>query len=477
MEVPAITWAIAAAGPLLVMGIAIYYSVKKNAEELKANWAKYRCYPIYLPFAEMIQPDTSTADNFAYCMTMFAQTMFDAILDPIYSLFDVITDTVKDLQGSTNIFRTILTKLMNVVLSTIGDVFGKIVNTMNVLLMDLNKVRDIQNRVVGSAWYGAFLGSTIVDAVTSGMNFIVSLLNALIILIFAIAIILLFTGQFWIVIALIPIAALIGLSYCFDPDTPVELMDGRVVAMKDVQVGEVLHDGSVVEGVMSFVNRPDVQLYELNGVTVSGKHKVFHDKWIYVEEHPDAIPSSKQLDRLSCLITNSHHIPLNGLQFSDYEETSDPDVLREIERITWGKVVHEDYNVGFSPDTLVFRNGEYVPMKDLRIGDTIAGGKVEGIVWLDGTDMDWVRTDGLLLSGTQPICARFDALLARRAPGAVYERTKPERAMSIIVDNPTGWFKIYNEQGKAYRVRDYLDTHDVQKLRKIEELVLRQKNA
>lgn len=477
MEVPAITWAIAAAGPLLVMGIAIYYSVKKNAADLKANWSKYRCYPIYLPFAEMIQPDTSTADNFAYCMTMFAQTMFDAVLDPIYSLFDVITDTVKDLQGSTNIFRTMLTKLMNVVLSTIGDVFGKIVNTMNVLLMDLNKIRDIQNRAVGSAWYGAFVGSTIVDAITSGMNFIVSLLNTLIILIFALAIILLFTGQFWIVIALIPIAALIGLSYCFDPDTPVELHDGRVIPMKDVQVGDVLQDGSVVEGVMSFVNRPDVRLYDLNGITVSGKHKVFHDAWIYVEEHPDAVPSDKKLDRLSCLITNTHHIPLNGRLFSDYEETSDPDVLRQIEKIVWGRHVHEDYNVGFSPDTLVFRKGEYVPMKDLQIGDDIAGGKVEGIVWLDGSDIDWVRTDGLLLSGTQPICARFEAILARRAPKMTYEHNPPTHAMSIVVDNPTGWFKIYNKEGKAYRVRDYLDTHDVRKLEKIEECVLRQKNA
>lgn len=477
MEVPALTWAIAAAGPLLVMGIAIYYSVKKNMVELKANWTKYRCYPIYLPFAEMIQPDTSTADNFAYCMTMFAQTMFDAILDPIYSLFDVIVDTVKGLQGSTNIFRTMLTKLLNVVLSVVSGVFGKIVNTMNVLLMDLNKVRDIQNRAIGSAWYGAFMGETIVDAIMSGMNFMVSLLQAVILIIFAISILLLFTGQFWILIAVIPLAALIGLTYCFDPDTPVELLDGRVIPMKDVQVGDTLQDGSVVEGSMTFVNRPDVQLYELNGVVVSGKHKVFHGKWIYVEEHPDAVLSQKKLDRLSCLITNTHHIPLKGLQFSDYEETSDPDVLREIETIVWGRHIHEDYNVGFSPETLVLRNGEYVAMKDLQIGDSIAGGKVEGIVWLDGSDIDWVRTDGLLLSGTQPICARFEALLARRAPKMTYEHNPPARAMSIVIDNPTGWFKIYNAEGKAYRVRDYLDTHDVKKLEKIEELVLRQKNA
>lgn len=477
MEVPALTWAIASVGPILMIGLALYHSVQKNKEELQANWVKYRCYPIYLPFAEMIEPSVSTADNFAYCMTMFAQSMFDHILDPIYSLFDVLTSIVGDLQGTTNIFRTIATKLTTVVLSVVGDVFGKVVNTMTVLLKDLNKIRDIQNRVVGSAWYGVFLGDTIVQAIESGMNFIMSLLQTLIILIFAIAIILLFTGQFWIVIALIPIAALIGLSYCFDPATPVQLKDGRTLAMKDVQVGDILEDGSTVLGVMEFYNRPDVQLYELNGITVSGTHKVFLDKWIYVQDHPEAVPSSKKLDRLCCLITETNEIPLNGMRFSDYEEVSDEETLRAIEKITWGRVVHEDYNVGFSPDTLVYRNGEYVPMKELQIGDVIAGGKVEGIVWLDGHDMDWVSFDGLLMSGTQPVTSGFDVRLARRVRDATYERTKPSKAMSIIVDHPTGWFKIYNAAGKSYRVRDYLDTHDVQKLKQIEELVLRQKNA
>jgi hypothetical protein len=478
MEVPAVTWAIAVAGPLLVIGVAVYYSVKKNMADLKANWTKYRCYPIYLPFAEMIEPTTSTADNFAYCMTMFAQVMFDAILDPIYSLFDVIVDTVTNLQGSTNVFRTILTKLMTVILSVVGDVFGKITNGMTILLKDLNKIRDIQKRAVGSAWYGAFMGTTIVDAIMSGMNFMISLIQAIILIIFAISIILLFTGQFWILIAVIPLAALIGLTYCFDPDTPVTLRDGRVVPMKDVQIGDTLQDGSVVEGVMTFLNRPDVQLYELNGVTVSGKHKVFHDKWIYVSDHPDAKPSSKKLDRLTCLITNTNEIVLNQTRFSDFEEVSDQATLQEIEKITWGRVVHEDYNVGFSPDTLVFRNNEFVPMKDLQIGDVIAGGgKVEGLVWLDGEDMDWVEFNGLLMSGTQPVVTGFDAILARRALGATYQRNKPPKAMSIIVGNATGWFKIYNAKGKPYLVRDYLDSHDVKKLERIEELVLRQKNA
>lgn len=471
------TWAIAAAGPLLVIGVAVYHSVKRNLDDLRENWVKYRCYPIYLPFAEMIQPDTSTAENFSYCVTMFTQSMFDAILDPIYSMFDVLTSMITDIQGSGNIFRTILTKLMNVILTVVNGVFGKIVNTMNVLLMDLNKVRDIQNRVVGSAWYGAFLGETIVDAIQSGINYMLSVLHALIILIFAIAIILLFTGQFWIVIALIPIAVLIGLSYCFDPDTPVQLKDGRTVPMKDVQVGDVLSDGSIVEGVMSFVNRPDVQLYELNGVTVSGTHKVFCGKWIYVKDHPDAIRSSKQLERLSCLITDTNEIPVAGLRFADYEEVSDKETLQKIEELVWGRVIHEEYPVGFSPETLVRRNGELVPMKDLQIGDAIAGGKVEGIVWLDGNEMDWVRWNDLLLSGTQPVLSLWTTGQARRVQGVTYERNKPHKAMSIIVDSATGWFNVYDTGGRRYLVRDYLDTHDVRKLEQIEELVLHQKNA
>ena len=78
----------------------------------------------------------------------------------------------------------------------------------------------------------------------------------------------------------------------FHPNTSVSLRDGRVVAIKDLAVGDVLNDDTICERITYMRNRYHEPLYALPGnILVSGNHRLLIDgKQSTVSASPDAVP-------------------------------------------------------------------------------------------------------------------------------------------------------------------------------------------
>jgi hypothetical protein len=134
-------------------------------------------------------------------------------------------------------------------------------------------------------------------------------------------------------------------------------------------------------------------MFIVGTIRVSGNHKILHEgKWIRVEDHPLAEPA-ESCDRLFCLNTEKHTVPIGGFLFKDYEETSDPEILAEFfERV-------EQY-YGFArsakkkADPVKFRltglllgssvildDGSIVKADEVRIGQSLKyGGEVSGSI-------------------------------------------------------------------------------------------------
>jgi hypothetical protein len=314
MEVPAFSWFIVGIGPILVLGVALYASFKSDLTEIKENWVKYRCYPNYMPFASSIDPTVGTTENFMYCMNLFGKAVLATALDPVYSLFEVIGDLLTDLTNSTNVFRTIFVKISTVLLSTIQEVFGKILNVFGALIGNLSHVQNIAGRVTSSAWYLAFVAQSSIDMIMAVFAFMYNLVKGIVIALFAISVLLSFMYPPILAFA-ITLGTTIGVAYtqCFHPDTPVEMQDGSVVHMKSVRVGDVLKDGQLVDARFVFKKDPSVKMFSLYGVIVSGYHKVLHnEKYIFVSDHPDAVEYVKPIHHLISLSTSDHKIHLNG---------------------------------------------------------------------------------------------------------------------------------------------------------------------
>jgi hypothetical protein len=112
---------------------------------------------------------------------------------------------------------------------------------------------------------------------------------------------------------------------CFSPETIVKLQNGRTVMMKDLKLGDVLINGSVVDAVMKIKNEND-PYYKLPGnILVTGSHYVrYAGKYIHVKNVPEAKPTGKVEPVVYCLVTSDHKIPVGEYTFWDWEDNLIP---------------------------------------------------------------------------------------------------------------------------------------------------------
>ena len=115
---------------------------------------------------------------------------------------------------------------------------------------------------------------------------------------------------------------------CFVPNTLVELENGVVSEIKDLDVGQKLKNGSVINSVMKLNNLDQTeQMYRIkNGVNgsdvfVSGSHRILNENNEYVkisttnEEKVDI-----EAPILYSLITSDHKIVLGENEFHDFDD-------------------------------------------------------------------------------------------------------------------------------------------------------------
>jgi hypothetical protein len=121
------------------------------------------------------------------------------------------------------------------------------------------------------------------------------------------------------------------LGKCFYIGTKIRLLDGTVKTIKDVDLGDILEDGSVVESVMKIDNkREPVPLYSIKNegvdgsdIYVTGSHLVFDretNKFIKVQDYRKAKPTNHNPEWFSCLITSHHRIKIGNELFWDWED-------------------------------------------------------------------------------------------------------------------------------------------------------------
>jgi hypothetical protein len=102
--------------------------------------------------------------------------------------------------------------------------------------------------------------------------------------------------------------------------------------MKDLNLGDVLENGSVVEATMKIDNKKDkVPLnvipsdcdYHREGIYVTGLHLVYDKlvkQFIKVENYSNAKISKMETDWFCCLITSDHKIKIGEEVFWDWED-------------------------------------------------------------------------------------------------------------------------------------------------------------
>jgi hypothetical protein len=455
---------VVAAGPLLIVGVILYVNARQNLDNVKKNWVQYRCHPAYMPFSSMFGEDTGA--NFSYCTNAFAKEIFGYATDPVYKLFEMFQNVIESFMNQINQYLKYLAGMDKFVFGFADTVFGKLFNTFSVFNSQIGSLRDVVGRITSSAYYAAFTINTIVDFVISFFSFVMTMIKAVVIMLFALSFIL---ALFYPVILafVIPLGALMGVSYCFHPDTVVSTNRGNI-QIKFIKPGDILN-GSKVTGKFIFDCHSSIDLYTYNGTIVSGRHIVLHDGvHKYVRETGAPLYTGERPSYLVCLNTEDNQIRIGTSIFSDYEEIDNPDSVRAIERLIFGRYVNAEGTTGLHPSTSIrYSTGAVGPIDQLKLGDKLVEGTVTGLVVLDGADTNWYVVDGVTMLGSQPIKRNGFVTLAKDLGLPLFGK-KPAYAIQVFLDNEDGFFMVNDR----VVVRDYPDSHDIEKMEEIQNIVL-----
>jgi len=103
--------------------------------------------------------------------------------------------------------------------------------------------------------------------------------------------------------------------------------------MKNLELGDVLINGSIVEATMKIKNQSD-PYYKIGDIHVTGSHYV-KDGNVYkqVRNFSKAEPTDKVDKVVCCLVTSDHKIPVGDFMFWDWEDNLVPNHIQQPSKV------------------------------------------------------------------------------------------------------------------------------------------------
>jgi hypothetical protein len=266
--------------------------------EIKNNWPKYRCNPIFMPLSNNIEKD------FTYCVQSMQTNFMGYLLQPINYIISSLSSMGGEFTGSINYIRTMISSMRSMITSIIQNVFGVFLN----LIIEFQKItigiKDLVGKIIG-------IMVTIMYLIDGSIKTMQSTWNGP-------------PGQM--------VRALGG--NCFHPETKIKLKNGAIVAMKNLNLGDILENGSRVDALMKIDNKYNEKYYTIpnkgideSDIYVTGTHMIFSEaenRYIEVKDHPEAIQTEVTDNWFSSIITDDHKIKIGKKKFWDWDD----DVLK-----------------------------------------------------------------------------------------------------------------------------------------------------
>lgn len=270
----------------------IFYS--SQLADIKANWPLYRCNPIYMPLADDIQ------SNFVFCIQSMQTNFMGYLLEPLTFLTSSITNNMSSMLTEINSVRAMFDKIRTFSATAVQSVFGVFLNLIIEFQKIIIGIKNLMGQTIG-------ILVTIMYVMDGSIKTMESAWNGP-------------SGQM-----------VRALGKCFHPLNKIKLRNGNVIFMKDINLGDVLQNGSIVESVMQINNKTNPEpLYVIKNsgvnnedIYVTGSHLVFdkmQNKFIKVKNASWAIKTDITLDWFSCFITSDHKIQIGSQIFWDWED-------------------------------------------------------------------------------------------------------------------------------------------------------------
>jgi hypothetical protein len=274
--------------------IALIFSMYLFASiaEIKKDWPKYRCNPMFMPLSDNIQTD------FVYCVQNMQNSYMGYLLEPLTYITSNLTNMGSEFTDSLNFFRVMISNIRTFIGSITGNIFGVFLNLVTEFQKITIGIKDLVGKLIGVMVTLLYIMDGSLKTMQSSWN-----------------------G---------PPGQMVK-ALCFHPETEVKLQNGNVVPMKELNLGDILENGSRVNATVQLDNsETKTEFYIIpNGVDgkdiyVTGSHMIYCEdlkKYVEVRAHPLAKKQDfKKSEWFSSLITSDHKIKLGEHTFYDWDD-------------------------------------------------------------------------------------------------------------------------------------------------------------
>ena len=276
----------------LIVYIGLY--IASLAKKIEENWPLYKCQPGIIPLAGFFGKDS--LQNFTECIGDIQDGFMETLLGPLKKMMESLGNIGGSVVDSVNTLR----KMFKYLTESFMKIFGKIFAFMNNTVISFQQIvmglKDLLMKLIGVFYtFAMLLKGTLIFGESAMKG---------------------------------PLGGFID-TFCFSQNTKIKLLNGGYKSMSELNLGEILIDGSEVKGLLRIKGDKHNKYYkiyseELNDyIYVTGSHLILDketNEFIYVKEHKDAVLTDKWDNEMSCLITSSHKIPIGEYTFWDWED-------------------------------------------------------------------------------------------------------------------------------------------------------------
>ncbi len=444
----------------ILQSTLIKYLKRDYADE----FSKHKDNPLSILFAS--QAGSSSNEVFNTIVTDKSEGVFSEYMSFLKPVFDIFNKLFGNLGASLNILRNTLSPMRNYFASVAAVYYKHIENFTIGLFYSMHKFRTLMNRTLS----GFSLMYHTVEHTKNTLSSVAHSSQMKRIFNF---------GQDVIDVG----DAVLGLGLCFEENTLLKLKSGKFVKIRDINLGDILEDGSIVIEKHHFLNTEE--LYKYNGVYVTGSHIVNEkDEWKTVKNSKNGIKTTICPKYVYCISTDTARILINKTEFRDFNESVNEFLNNTVNSIILAGLNSGTKNLydintisypnkylgsGFHSDTLIEMNHPTLKsIKNIQIGDKLYGNnKVIGKVSLNSKFFKFYDDCTAIVSSNTKI--NDNNIWKNIEMTDRKEVAYNGECYNLLTEK--GVIPVFNSK-KIYR--DYAESSDSYTMEQIEELMLSQ---
>jgi len=111
--------------------------------EIKKDWPKYRCNPMFMPLSDNIQED------FTFCVQNMQNSYMGYLLEPLTYITSNLSQMGGQFTDSLNFFRVMISNIRTFMASITGNIYGVFLNLIIEFQRITIGIKDLVGKVIG----------------------------------------------------------------------------------------------------------------------------------------------------------------------------------------------------------------------------------------------------------------------------------------------------------------------------------------